>query len=198
MSRPLRSYQSHIISDLQASFRKGNKFALAVLPTGGGKTRIIQDIVSKAEQKGSSVCVIAHRKELVDQIAGAVRQAGIEPRIIAPDGSIRMRTNIASVQTLVRDTSMIEAPVLTGADRREDRERVLGDLAAGRVRVLCSMDPRKGSTYRLSLRPSCRARRSLCRFTFNRSGECSRLKGNDIARSWAVSNQAPGKLGCAA
>ena len=52
---------------------------LAVLATGGGKTVIFSDIISK--HNGAS-CVVAHRQELVSQISLALARFGIRHKVI--------------------------------------------------------------------------------------------------------------------
>lgn len=65
-----------------------NKFinVLLVMPTGGGKTRVLSNLVLK--HVGQS-CVIAHRQELVSQISLALALNGVRHRIIAPNNVIR-------------------------------------------------------------------------------------------------------------
>lgn len=113
----LRPYQLKLYNDVQNEWEKGARNVLAVLPTGGGKTRILSAIVR--DHNGAS-CVIAHRQELVSQISMALARNGVRHRIIGPNKLIRMvvqqhmielkasfydpnaRTSVAGVDTLVR------------------------------------------------------------------------------------------------
>lgn len=113
----LRQYQLKLYNDVQNEWAKGVRNVLAVLPTGGGKTRILSAIVR--DHNGAS-CVIAHRQELVSQISMALARNGVRHRIIGPNKLIRMvvqqhmielkasfydpnaRTSVAGVDTLVR------------------------------------------------------------------------------------------------
>lgn len=113
----LRPYQLKLYNDVQNEWVKGARNVLAVLPTGGGKTRILSAIVR--DHNGAS-CVIAHRQELVSQISMALARNGVRHRIIGPNKLIRMvvqqhmielkasfydpnaRTSVAGVDTLVR------------------------------------------------------------------------------------------------
>lgn len=113
----LRPYQLKLYNDVQNEWAKGARNVLAVLPTGGGKTRILSAIVR--DHNGAS-CVIAHRQELVSQISMALARNGVRHRIIGPNKLIRMvvqqhmielkasfydpnaRTSVAGVDTLVR------------------------------------------------------------------------------------------------
>lgn len=76
----LRPYQAELKADIYSAWATVRN-VLAVLPTGGGKTVILSDIV--AEHKGVS-CVIAHRQELVGQISKALNLAKVPHRIMAP------------------------------------------------------------------------------------------------------------------
>lgn len=113
----LRPYQLKLYNDIQNEWAKGARNVLAVLPTGGGKTRILSAIVR--DHNGAS-CVIAHRQELVSQISMALARNGVRHRIIGPNKLIRMvvqqhmielkasfydpnaRASVAGVDTLVR------------------------------------------------------------------------------------------------
>ena len=113
----LRQYQSDLNNAVRASWNAGNKNVLMVLPTGGGKTVALSDIVN---DEPGSVCVIAHRQELVTQISVALARNGIEHRIIGPKKLIDMvvkmhvieigkvfynsqsRVAVAGIDTLIR------------------------------------------------------------------------------------------------
>ncbi len=84
----LRPYQAKLKQDVYTAW-ESHANVLAVLPTGGGKTVILSDIVS--EHKGVS-CVIAHRQELVGQISKALNAAKVPHRIMAPLSLIRQIT----------------------------------------------------------------------------------------------------------
>jgi superfamily II DNA or RNA helicase len=112
----LRPYQLKLYNDVQNEWVKGARNVLAVLPTGGGKTRILSAIVR--DHNGAS-CVIAHRQELVSQISMALARNGVRHRIIGPNKLIRMvvqqhmielkasfydpnaRTSVAGVDTIM-------------------------------------------------------------------------------------------------
>jgi superfamily II DNA or RNA helicase len=67
------------------------KYVLAVLPTGGGKTVIFSNIISR--HRGAS-CAIAHRQELVSQISLALAKDGVRHRIIGPPDVVRLCVSI--------------------------------------------------------------------------------------------------------
>ena len=99
----LRTYQADLKAAIYASLQT-NRRTLAQLPTGGGKSVIIESIVADAVRAHRSTIVLAHRIELVEQLADrlarfnpSVVTAGARPR---PDAMVY----IAMVQTLARRT----------------------------------------------------------------------------------------------
>jgi DNA repair protein RadD len=88
----LRPYQIDLIAHTYASYNAGNRNVLAVLPTGGGKSVIVSEIILHGHQQGLSECVIAHRNELVGQMSLHVARRGIPHRIIASKSSVSQIT----------------------------------------------------------------------------------------------------------
>lgn len=82
----LRPYQSELVAKIENAWARGKQNVLAVLPTGGGKTATFSYIMG---QFGGSSIAIAHRKELISQMAGALNRAGVPHRIIAPPATIK-------------------------------------------------------------------------------------------------------------
>ncbi len=82
-----RKYQSDAKRDINDQWRKGNDNVIFVLPTGGGKTFVLSELVK--EHVGAA-CVIAHRQELIDQISLALARNGVRHRILGPEKIIRM------------------------------------------------------------------------------------------------------------
>jgi len=76
-----RQYQQKWKDDIRAAWAAGHRNVLGVLPTGGGKSYSIGELVN--EHQGA-VAVIAHRQELVGQLSMALAKNGVEHRIIAP------------------------------------------------------------------------------------------------------------------
>lgn len=81
MSR-LRPFQTQLKTDVYAQWNAGARNVLAVLPTGGGKTVLLSDIVAGYP---SASGVIAHRSELVGQISLALARENVRHRVIGPD-----------------------------------------------------------------------------------------------------------------
>lgn len=87
----LRPYQEEAKRAICDKWAEGCRAVLYTLPTGGGKTRIMAQIVS--EHKGSA-CVIAHRQELVAQISLALARSGVRHRIIGPTSVVKLAVRI--------------------------------------------------------------------------------------------------------
>ena len=120
MTISLRPYQTGAVNGVRGAYAAGKRAPLLVLPTGGGKTTIFSYVTASAASKGRCVYLIAHRAELVKQIATTLARFGTRHRVIAPGPVVRQcqveqfkafgRTFVdpqasvivASVQTLVK------------------------------------------------------------------------------------------------
>ncbi len=97
--RPLRDYQEACISYTLSSLSPGASFYY-VLPTGTGKTRIVTGLV---ERRKGRVLVIAHRKELIEQLAAAIRDDIVGESVgimMARTKEPDRRVTVGTVQTL--------------------------------------------------------------------------------------------------
>lgn len=83
MAHQARDYQQRIIDECQGFWAAGGKNALAVMPTGAGKTFVFSRIAASAR---ASVCAIAHRGELVVQISTALAREGLRHRVVGSKG----------------------------------------------------------------------------------------------------------------
>jgi len=93
----LRPYQSSSIITLRQAFSK-SKRVLFVLPTGGGKTAIFTQI---AENSPKKVLILAHRKELIEQISERLgKPHGIIINGVEPD--YKCNIQVGSVQSVVK------------------------------------------------------------------------------------------------
>jgi DNA repair protein RadD len=103
----LRPYQEFAIEQCRERISQGRKAPLCVAPTGAGKTAIASAIVLAhlALDPSNRVLVVAHRRELIGQMAKALHRAGV-PLVdigeILPGVTRRhsARVQVASVQTL--------------------------------------------------------------------------------------------------
>ena len=116
----LRDYQQTIADSVRAAYARGRRAPLVVLPTGGGKTVLFSYVTQCAIARGRTVLLLAHRAELVLQIAGTLARFECPHEIIAPGPIIRQsqvaqfrehgrvytdpkaRAYVASAQTLLR------------------------------------------------------------------------------------------------
>lgn len=84
----LHDYQQQLKNDIYRSWDSGARNVLAVLPTGGGKSIVMSDIILDGAREGLKQAVIAHRNELVVQMAGHVAKRGIPHKIIGSKSTI--------------------------------------------------------------------------------------------------------------
>lgn len=90
MTITLRHDQADLKNRIYESWNAGIRNALAVLPTGGGKSIIVSDIVLDGVHAGLSQAVIAHRNELVLQMSMHLARRGIPHRIIGSTNTVAM------------------------------------------------------------------------------------------------------------
>jgi len=108
MDDRLRPYQQQMKKKVFYSWKR-NFNVMLQLPTGTGKTvlftSIIHDLVAV---KGTKIVILAHRKELIDQISEHLTHYGIEHGVIA-SGRVRrleQSVQVASVQTLTHEKNI--------------------------------------------------------------------------------------------
>ena len=108
----LRDYQEKFLNDIRSEIGKGYKAICAVAPTGSGKTVIIAAVTKFAINKGNRVYIIAHRRELVDQISNTLNNFSISHGIVSPnykpDNS--QPVQVCSVDTLIRRLKKYSTP----------------------------------------------------------------------------------------
>lgn len=129
MSISLRPYQQDAIEAVRQAFRTGHRAPLLVAPTGAGKTVMFGYIAGEAAGKGKRVLIIAHRRELIRQASGKLRETGVDHGIIAPGFTpSRDLVQVASVQTLGRRMDRVTPPDLIVID--EAHHAIAGQWAA--------------------------------------------------------------------
>lgn len=80
----LRPYQEELRLNVSAAMRAGCKRPLVVLPTGGGKTAVATDMISRSLARGFGPCwFVVHRKELLRQTAEAFAKADLSLGMVA-------------------------------------------------------------------------------------------------------------------
>lgn len=120
----LRPYQTDLKHRIYAAWddhareqKRDDIHVVGVMPTGAGKTRTVADMVAELNEP---TAVIAHRQELVGQLAVALARERVRHGIVAPPSVVRdivkleieeagasyfdpnARTKVAGVDTLVR------------------------------------------------------------------------------------------------
>ena len=92
----LRNYQTHI-KQCAIDVWRHHKSIMIQMPTGTGKTNLLASLVNdelRTKNEESCVWIVAHRRELVEQIENTVARYGIKPT----DG----RVKVLSIQWLYR------------------------------------------------------------------------------------------------
>ena len=100
----LRNYQQEMIDRLEEAWSQYRSVMLQ-MPTGTGKTvlmaEIIRQRISRITRKGKDgILIVAHRRELLDQIRGTVGYFGID--------MVKNRIVVESIQKLSRDLGHTE------------------------------------------------------------------------------------------
>ncbi len=99
----LRDYQERAVTDVRSAWSAGTRRVCLVAPTGGGKTRLGEELVADAP-----TLWIAHRRELLRQAAARLRSrfGRLDVGLIAPgeDFDPGARIQVATVQTLLART----------------------------------------------------------------------------------------------
>ncbi len=114
----LRPYQEQAVSDAREAFRSGAKRLLITCATGGGKTVLASSIIRSAEQLGSRVIFLAHRRELLQQTSEKLMRFGVHHGLVQAGVPMKLgcRVQVASVQTLVNRLEALQPPDLLFID----------------------------------------------------------------------------------
>lgn len=88
MTIVLRPDQANVRDGVYNDWANGAQNVLAVKPTGGGKSIVISDIALTYDRQNGKQAIIAHRNELIGQLAGHMARRGIKHRIIAAQQTV--------------------------------------------------------------------------------------------------------------
>lgn len=106
--RTLRPYQAEAVESVLSHWGSETRRTAVVLPTGTGKSTVIATVAAEAARLGLRVVMLAHRAELLDQMAQTVGQ--VDPTL-PPVGIVRAETDesdaqiiAASLQTLTNES----------------------------------------------------------------------------------------------
>lgn len=108
-----RDYQSLCIEQLREGFRSQAALRqLLVSPTGSGKSLIFSFMAARARDRGVRTWVIAHRAEILDQIAECLQTCGVSCGYIRsgmPMNASKL-VQVASIQTLAKRLDLLDPP----------------------------------------------------------------------------------------
>jgi superfamily II DNA or RNA helicase len=109
--RQLRGYQIEAADAVSTAHERGVEGPAVVLPTGSGKTTVIAELVRREVIRENRVLLVAHRNELIEQMADAtiaVNPTGPTPAMIGDTHRGDPNTQIvsATVQSLQRQTAL--------------------------------------------------------------------------------------------
>ena len=131
MKKMLREYQREMLSRLEKAWEK-NRSVMVQMPTGTGKTWLMAEAIRNAQlglcslanegTQGSGVIVVAHRRELIEQISKTLTEFGIEHGVIVSgkETDETKRVQVASVQTLARRGVGMSEGVHTETTQKSD------------------------------------------------------------------------------
>ena len=91
----LRDYQKQLIGDSRKSLQTARR-TLVVLPTGGGKSVILTAISKSLQGKGKRALIVAHRKEIVNQLCAHAQKQGVPFGRVMP--GVPFQPGLANIQ----------------------------------------------------------------------------------------------------
>lgn len=102
LSYNLRDYQSEMRSRLDEAWKK-HRHVMVQMPAGTGKTHLMAAVIRENAEWGN-VLIVAHRMELIEQIASTLHRFGIEHGLIVRSSTTDgcQRVMVASIQTLAK------------------------------------------------------------------------------------------------
>jgi DNA repair protein RadD len=113
----LRPYQDRLANDIRSAFASGARRPLAVSPTGSGKTVLFSYITSQVLKRGARVVIVAHRREILDQISSTLSKVSVPHGFIqAGKPMSKQPAMVASIQTLGRRLDQVTTPDLVIID----------------------------------------------------------------------------------
>ena len=77
-------FQKKLIGDLRKTLMNGSHASLLVSPTGSGKTVMFAYLTGRLSAAGFRTVILAHRKELLDQISDTLNDFAVQHEQIAP------------------------------------------------------------------------------------------------------------------
>lgn len=90
----LRPYQETLKQGVYNSWNSGNRNVLAVLPTGGGKSKVMSSMVVDGAVRNWWQVVLAHRNELVTQMSMHLAEEGLMHRVVGSKETVADATSM--------------------------------------------------------------------------------------------------------
>lgn len=105
-------FQRTLIQNLRGSLLNRYRSPLLVSPTGSGKTVMFAYLTGKLASNGFRTVILAHRKELLDQISATLKEFQVRHDIIAPGTKYNSLypVHVASVFSVVRKLKYLKTP----------------------------------------------------------------------------------------
>lgn len=151
----LRDYQENMVYDIENSWNSGIRSICIQLPTGAGKTRVLRTIIDNHSLSKKVIYVIAHRKNLVQQLSDELTEIELQHGIIgARSPYIKYRVQVCSMQTLVRRIDKLPEPEIIIVDefhhgRSKSYMQIFKTWAGAKV-LGCTATPRRPDGKSLS------------------------------------------------
>ena len=101
MKPELWPHQIRAIADITAAIAAGERSLCVTSPTGGGKSRILTDLVWQARERGQRVIVYTNRRLLLEQLQGVMADDGLNfgVRAAGHKSDHFSKVQISSIQT---------------------------------------------------------------------------------------------------
>lgn len=130
----LRPYQTDLIAQCRAAMQQGRRRVLLQLPTGGGKTILIAQMLASAASRGKRAWFCVHRRELLDQsVETFIESADIHTGMVAAGypAAPLAPVQVCSVPSLTKRVGTLQPPDLIVWDEcHHIASRTWSDLAA--------------------------------------------------------------------
>ena len=106
----LRPYQENALRQVRHAYAHGKRSVLVVSPTGSGKGVILSQLIRQANDKGSKVLFLVHRREILFQVSRYLDNQLIPHGVIlaGEDYDYGNNVELATVQTISRRMKRID------------------------------------------------------------------------------------------
>ncbi|MCF2658952.1 DEAD/DEAH box helicase [Parabacteroides distasonis] len=105
----LRDYQQQICEQVRLAFGR-HRSVLVQMPTGTGKTVVLASLIGQERNAGKgplSVLIVAHRRELIEQIKSTIRRMGLDTSHLWVESIQTVSRRITSGQMQIRPALIV-------------------------------------------------------------------------------------------